>query len=295
MPLLYQEKHSDLVGVAASALSPMNIPVQHNHHGLLLNLRSVADVALTQAQIETDVEWISVHLTTKAKGIVKLLDRITPAEIFDLLNDYPEASFSTYTNAGCLYIPYTRPGRLRVQSWALSIGMADIEVYQLQVKFTAGLATVSKVEVIPVVDHVGERPLGEHIEMRIDTRPWATISEEPNIDMPHGETGTAIMTTHIGLGTAPGVIGNVIARLDDKTIYSDLDAAMNNFNLHRHGFTPNASYFHVPWDLDYEAMDVGNAKAFVLRLNWTTAPVVYRAVHELICGIVPSNPNVNIR
>jgi len=290
--ILYQQKHTNLKNVAASQLSTLDIPSRNNHHGLLLNFISVVPAALTQAQIETDVSWVSITLTMSNGKQIKIMDRMTPAEIFDLLNDFPEASKSTYTNAGSLYIPFTRPGQLRVQNWSLSLGMLDVDVYEVQVQFTAGLTTASVVEVIPVVDRLALRPLGEHIELRMDTRDWATISEEPNLDAPHKEPGTALMRYHIGLGSAPGVIENVDVQLDDTYPYTNLDAALNNFILHQRGFTPNADYFHVMCDKDFEPLDVGNAKTFINKWNWSTAPTDYRVVYELICGISP-NPNVN--
>jgi hypothetical protein len=223
---------------------------------------------------------------------IKIMDRLKPAEIFDLLNDFPEKSMSTYTNAGCMNIPFTRPGQLRVQNWALGLGMKDVNVYGLEVQFAAGLATAAKVSVIPVVDRLPMRPLGEHIELRVDTRDWASVSEEPNLDAPHKEPGTALLRYHIGLGSAPGVISNVEVQLDDTYPYTNLDAALNNFILHQRGFSPNADYFHVMLDKDFEPLDVGNAKTFINRWTWSTAPVNYRVVYELICGI-NQNPAVN--
>jgi hypothetical protein len=285
---LIQQKHADLPNVAASQLSTLNIPVRNNHHGLILNFLSVVPAPLTQANIETDVAWISVTLTQKGKQI-KILDRLTPAEIFDLLNDYREAALSTYTNAGCLYIPYSRPGQFRTQNWALALGMSDVDIYNLQVQFTAGLATTAVVEVIPVVDLEALRPLGEHVEMRVDTRDRAAVGVETIIDAPQREPGTVMAGYHIGLGTAPGVISNVEVILDKDVIYSDLDTAMNNFNMHRRRLTPNADYFHVPMDLDHSPQDVGNAKSFINRWTWSTAPVTYRVVYEMVCGLGQSN------
>ena len=287
--ILYQKKHADLPNVAASQLATMNIPCLNNHHALMLNFLSAAGVALTQAQIETDVSWVSVHLTKRGSQPIKILDRVTPAEIFDLLNDYPEKALSTYTNAGCMLIPYDRPGRFRAQNWALSLGMLDIDVYQVQVQFTAGLATAATIEVVPVVDMLPMRPLGEHIELRVDTRDRAAVGVETVIDAPHLEPGTAMIGYHIGLGSAPGVISNVQVEIDKETVYSDLDAAMNNLNLHRHRFSPNADYFHVPFDLDFEPLDVGTAKSFIQRWTWSTAPVTYRVIYEMVCGLGQPN------
>jgi len=285
---ILQRKFADLPNVGASNLSTINIPAMNNHHGLLLNFISAVPAALTQAQIETDVSWVSVTLTHGGKQ-VKILDRMTPAEIFDLLNDYPEAALSTYTNAGVLHIPYAMPGRFRAQNWVLALGMADVSVYNVQVQFSAGLATTATVEVVPEIDLEATRPLGEHVEWRIDTRDRAATGIETLIDAPHGEPGTAMFEYHIGLGTAPGVISNVAVTLDKNDIYTDLDAAMNNLNLHRRRRTPNADYFHVPLDLNHTPIDVGNAKEFIQKWTWGTAPVTYRVIYGLIAGIGQSN------
>ena len=287
--ILYQQKHADLPNVAASQLGMLHIPCLNNHHGLLLNFISAVPAALTQAQIETDVEWISVTLTGTNGKTIKILDRVTPAEIFDLLMDYPESAFSAYTNAGCLVIPYDRPGRFRAQNWSLGLGMADVKVYQLQVQFTAGLATAAVVEVVPIVDILPMRPLGEHIELRIDSRDRAATGLETVLDAPYGAPGTALVGYHIGLRSAPGVISTISVDIDKQSGYSDRDAAMNNLNLHRRRFTPNADYFHVPFDLDFEPLDVGNAKAFIQKWTWSTAPVTYRVVYELVCGLGLAN------
>jgi len=287
--ILYQQKHADLPNVAASQLGMLHIPCLNNHHGLILNFISAAGAALTQAQIETDVEWVSVTLTGQNGLTIKILDRVTPAEIFDLLMDYPEAAFSGYTNSGCMVIPYDRPGRFRAQNWSLGLGMLDVKVYQLQVQFTAGLTTAATVEVVPIVDILPMRPLGEHIELRIDSRDRAATGEETVLDAPSGEPGTAMVGYHIGLGSAPGVISTISVDIDKQRVYSDLDPAMNNLNLHRRRFTPNADYFHVPFDLDFEPLDVGNAKSFIQKWTWSTAPVTYRVVYELVCGLGLAN------
>ena len=288
--ILYQQKHADLPNVAASQLGMLHIPCLNNHHGLILNFISAVPAALTQAQIETDVAWVSITLTGKNGQTIKILDRVTPAEIFDLLMDYPEAAFSAYTNAGCLVIPFDRPGRFRAQNWSLGLGMLDVNVYQLQVQFTAGLSTAAVVEVVPIVDILPMRPLGEHIELRIYTRDRAAVGVETVLDAPSGEPGTAMVGYHIGLGSGPGVISKVSVDIDKQRIYSDLDPAMNNLNLHRRRFTPNADYFHVPFDLDFEPLDVGNAKSFIQKWTWiTTAPVTYRIVYEMICGLGLAN------
>ncbi len=64
---------------------------------------------------------------------------------------------------------------------------------------------------------------------------------------------------------------------------------MNNFNLRNAARTPNADYFHVPFDLDGDALPVGMANSFLQRWNWTTAPGAYTVWCEMIHGLGQEN------
>lgn len=283
------KKAGDLPSIAASALSTMNIPVQNNHHGLHLNCLD-GGVALTQGQIETDIDSVTIQLTT-AKGVVTIVDRLTPAEIFDLMNDYPNlAKDNTYVNAGDLYIPFTRPGRLRIPNMTLALGMADVQVYHLEVRLTAGLTNLDQIEVIPEVDLDAIRPLGEHCEWRLETRAFGAIAREQYLDAPKApEIGIALLATHIGLGTAPGVIDDIEVSGDGITIYDRISPAVNNFILHQRALTPNVDYWHVEFARNFIPLAASQFKSIVYRINWSTAPVAYRMVHEIIAGVGNAN------
>jgi len=287
--LLHQVKHADMPNVGASQTGTLALATANNHHGLLLNCISAVPAALTQAQIETDIASVTITVKQKDGPVIQLANELTPAFIFDCLNDYPNAGKAAYTNAGCLYLPYTRPGRLRAKNWTLAIGMADIESYQVQVEFTAGLATLAVMEVIPVFDRLPVRRLGEHIRIDPLTRATAGTGVETVLNLPSGEPGTAMLGYHLGLGAAPGVIANVESRMNNEIIYDSLDAAMNNRNLRDAGRTPNADYFHVAFDLDGDALPVGMASSFLQRWNWSTAPTAYTVWPEMIYGLGQSN------
>jgi len=287
--LLKQVKQADLLPIAASGTATKDIPALYNHHALLLNCISSGGTALTQAQIENDISSVTITLKQKGGGVIKLIDALTPAEILDLLNDYYDAGKATYTNAGVLRIPFTRP-HLFADVRALSIGMADIEQYNVKVVMASGLATLDTCELIAEYDTQPTRPLGQHIRVEPMTRPNVSTGEEHVDEVPYGEPGTALLGYHVTLGTTPGVISYVKSKINGQDIYDPLRPANNNLNLRNAGRTPNSDYFHVPFDLKGIALDVGSARSFVQKFNWTTAPgSTYKVIPEVIHGMNESN------
>lgn len=287
--LMKYVKQADLLPIAASGTPTKDIATLYNHHGLMLNCKSSGGTALTQAQIETDIGYVTVSIKRRGGGTIKIINRLTPAEIIDLLNDYYNAGKATYTNAGVLFIPFTRP-HLFADVRALSIGMADIEQYTLKVELTSGLTTLSTCEIVAVYDTQPTRPLGQHMVVETHSRPNVSTGEEDVDDLPYGEAGTAMLGYHIELGSTPGVISYVKSAVNGQDIYDELPAAINNLNLRDASRTPNSDYFHVPFDLKGVPLAVGAARSFMQKWNWTTAPgSTYKVVTEMIHGMGESN------
>ena len=63
-----------------------------------------------------------------------------------------------------------------------------------------------------------------------------------------------------------------------------MDTQMDTSLLTRR-FNADESSRFGPFDLDYEPLDVGNAKSFIQKWTWGTAPVTYRVIYEMVCGI----------
>lgn len=287
--LTYLKQAGNMPGIAASALCTFKIPVQNNHHGLHLNCLSAAGVALTQAQLINDIQSVTITLTTNS-GVAKIIDHLTPTEILFLMNNYPDLGRQTsYVNAGDLYIPFSRPGRVRLANMALSLGMKDVQNYNLEIQLTAGLATLATMQIIPEVDYEPLRPLGEHVQMRLETRAFGVIAVEQYIDAPHNEPGIGLLATHIGLGTAPGVVGDVTVEAGNLVMYDALNGALNNKILSKRGLTPQVGFFHIDYTRNFDFLPSSVIKSLVYRINWTTAPVSYRMVHEVLAGIGSSN------
>jgi len=287
--LLKQVKQADLLPIAASGTPTKDIAPLYNQHALLLNCEASGGGALTQAQLENDIASVTITLKQRAGGVIRLIDALTPAEILDLLSDYYDAGKASYTNAGVLRIPFTRP-HLFADIRALSIGMADIEQYNLKVVLTSGLSTLSTCEIIAEYDTQPIRPLGQHIRIEPHSRPNVSTGEEHVDDLPFGEPGTAMLGYHIELGSTPGVISYVKSKINGQDIYDPLKAATNNLNLQKAGRTPNGDYFHVPFDLKGVPLAVGEAKSFIQKINWTTAPgSTYKVVPEVIHGMGADN------
>jgi hypothetical protein len=281
-------KEADLPNVAQNALATMNIGNTFNHHGLWLEFTKAAGVAMTEAEIETDVEYVSVYVKQRGGDNIPLLRKIPPAQIFDLMNRYREASRSGYTYAGGLFIPYVREDlNILVNPWALVIGMLDIETYTLHVKFNDVVLTTVLVGVIPEVDKQPLRPLGEHIRFERWERNNATGGIEAVHDLPYGEPGTAMLAYHIY--DAVAAITNVEVKLDGDLIYTDLSDAQNDLILHRSRRTPQTNTFSVDFNRTGGVLPVGQARAFRHKWTWSAAPDGYDVYTDMIYNLGAKN------
>ena len=282
-------KEADLPGVAQNALCTMEIGTKFNHHGLALDFTKAAGVMMTEAEILTDVDTISLTVKVKNGPNIRLLKDIPAQVIFDILNEYPEQSKSAYTYAGLVYIPFTRDrlGTL-VDPNALVIGMLNIDHYILNLKFKDVVLTTVLVGVLPEVDKGPARPLGEYVSFERWERSHAAISKEHVTELPYGVPNTAMLGYHIDLG-ATGVCDDVEVRFDGEILHDPLTIAQNNLLLHRAGRTPVAGYFHVDFNRKGSALPVGIAKSFRQKFNWSTAPNAYDVYTEMVYNLGASN------
>ena len=285
----YVVKEADLAGVAQNALATMEIGTKFNHHGLMLDFRTAAGVALTEAQIIADVEKISLSVKVKGGPNIRLLKDIPAGVIFDLLNKYRETWKSGYTYTGVLYIPFTRPelGTL-VDPSALVLGMLGIDSYLLQVKFNDIVLTGASVGVLPEVDKGPARPLGEHIRFERWERTHAETGIEHVTELPHNEPNTAMLGYHIDLGPT-GVCDDVEVRFDGQIIHDPLKKTQNDLLLHRAKRTPVSGYFHVDFNRLGSCLPVGVGKSFRQKFNWSVAPNSYDVYTEMVYSLGAKN------
>lgn len=290
-------KEADLAGIVTDALCTMEIGTKFNHHGLLLDCRTAAGVALKKSEIETQVDTISLSVKVKDGPNIRLLKEIPVEVIFDILNEYREQWKSAYNyNAallGILYIPFTRPELgILVDPSALVLGMLDIDSYLLQVKLkTLGEpAALASIAVIPEVDKGPARPLGEHIRFERWERAFGSTGIEHVTELPFGEPNTAMLGYHIDQG-ATGTIDDVEVRFDGQIMHDPLNIAQNALLLHRAKRTPVAGYFHVDFNRWGGALPVGVAKSFRQKFNWNiaAAPNSYDVYTEMIYSLGAKN------
>lgn len=283
----YLVKEADLAGVASDALCTMKIGNKFNHHGLMLDFTK-AGVMSTEAEIIAEITSISLSIKIKGGPSIRLLKDIPPHVLFDILNKYRETSKSAYAYAGCLYIPFTRPGLgTLVDPSALVIGMLDIESYMLQVQ-CGTLTTIDNIGVLPEIDKGPARPLGEHIRFERFERNHGDTGIENVTTLPFGEPNTAMLGYHIYHDTPCGV-RDVEVRFDGQIIHDPLTVAQNNILLHKAGRTPITNYFHVDFNRLGSALPVGIAKSFRQKIYWTTAPIGYDIYTEMIYGLGSKN------
>jgi len=143
-------------------------------------------------------------------------------------------------------------------------------------------------QIVPEVDKGPLRPLGGHCEWRLEQRAWAAVAVEQYLEVPK-EKGVGLLATHIGLGTAPGVIGDFSAQFDDLVSYDQCLASLNNKVLHSKQLTPNVGFWHADYCRNRVPLFMDKVKSSIYRINWTTAPVAYRMIHEIVAGMNDKN------
>lgn len=283
----YMVKEADLAGIGQNALCTMEIGTKFNHHGLCLEFTD-GGVVMTEAQIITDVESVSLSVKVRGGENIRLLKDIPARQIFELLNKYRETWKSGYTYTGVLYVPFTRPELgILVDPSALVLGMLDIDHYLLQVKFNDVVLLCDKVTVAPEVDKGPDRPLGEHIRFEKWERTHAEISVEHVTELPFGEPNTALLGYHIY--DTVGVCNDVEVRFDGGIVHDPLTIEQNHILLHRAKRTQQSDYFHVDFNRYGGALPVGVAKSFRQKFNWTTAPDSYVVYTEMIHSLGAKN------
>jgi len=281
-------KEADLPGIAQNALCTMEIGTKFNHHGLMLDFTKAAGVSMTEAEILTDVDTISLSVKVKGGKNIRLLKDVPALTIFDVLNEYREQWKSAYTYTGCLYIPFTRRNLgMLVDPDALVIGMLDIEHYLLQLKFKDVVLTTVLVGVLPEVDKAPPRPLGEHIVFERWERTHSVATVESVTQLPFGEPNTAMLGYHIH--HTAGTLDDVEVRFDGEVMHDPLTDAQNNLLLHRARRTPITNYFHVDFNRKGSALPVGVAKSFRQKFNWSVAPNGYDVYTEMLYNLGAKN------
>ena len=283
----YMVKEADLAGIGQNALCTMEIGTKFNHHGLCLEFTD-GGVVMTEAQIITDVEAISLSVKVRGGENIRLLKDIPPRQIFEILNKYREEWKSGYTYTGVLYIPFTRPELgILVDPSALVLGMLDVSHYLLQVKYNDVVLLCDKCSVAPEVDKGPDRPLGEHIRFEKWERTHAEISVEHVTELPFGEPNTAMLGYHIY--DTVGVCKDVEVRFDGGIVHDPLTIEQNHLLLHRAKRTQQTNYFHVDFNRYGGALPVGVAKSFRQKFNWTTAPDSYVVYTEMLHNVGAKN------
>jgi len=283
----FMVKEADLAGIGQDALCTMEIGTKFNHHGLCLEFTD-GGVVMTEAQIITDVESISLSVKVRGGANIRLLKDIPARQIFEILNAYRETWKSGYTYTGVLYVPFTRPELgILVDPSALVLGMLDVSHYLLQVKFNDVVLLCDKVTVAPEVDKGPDRPLGEHIRFEKWERTYATATVEHVTELPFGEPNTAMLGYHIY--DTVGVCDDVEVRFDGGIVHDPLTIEQNHLLLHRAKRTQQTNYFHVDFNRYGGALPVGVAKSFRQKFNWSTAPDSYVVYTEMIHNLGAKN------
>ena len=258
--------------VGASGVGFGVIPTEMNVHFIDLYLTASAGTVLTRAQMIADIDSIEIKLNGE------LIVDSTPTYLLDLYKFHFDKFGALSAPEGVLRIPFVRKN---LPVWGLNrafaLGMKRSNgqgwnSLSYKVKFTSGLTTLAKAEIIVVGDSYPSEPTGQHIRILQTTRDltdtgWLRI---PDFNV----TPQGILAYHI-LDTNPTRFRVTKGRdqVMGDTPYETLKIMMDEA-----GRTPQTNWTHLPFDL------ANNVNGF----EWLSGYVQQNAwLIELYAGTAP--------
>jgi len=237
----------NLASVAASAVNTFEIKTGNNIHQIQLKFNSVVPAPLTRAQLITDVAGVRAWING---------DLIFDRTATQILDDYK----FNFDHFGALAAPlgvlpitfmnHKLPVWDQRRGFALGMlksngtpGQGPYNALTMEVTMTAGVATAVTGEVHVVSDQYAQEPTGMHIRRLRTTRDLLAVGENIINDLPRTYYG--LLNVHI--------VTNLMTRLsvvyDNSFLYRDLDVDSLAILMDQAGYTPQAAYAHIPFNL----------------------------------------------
>lgn len=265
-------RYGDVPNVGASGFGSGTINIRKTVQSIRFRFLSAAGVALTRAQLITDVA--SVRILMSGTPIVDL----TATQILDLYKYYRDSNVALAAPLGELVIPF---GRWDLPVWGLNrafgLGMVrkngmGYHTLAYEVTFTAGLATAASCQVHVQHDLYKEEPLGYHVRRLRTTRSFAGTGEQVIDDLPRTPFG--VLAYHFS--AAVGTMTQITVIKDGDLVFDQTPIDTITVLAKEAGRTAQAAMFSVPFDLandlnGYE--ELGNAvREWNVKPSWSVAP-----------------------
>jgi len=263
----------DLSPIGASNRATGSIETMRTIHWIHLNCLSAAGVGLTRAQMITDI----ASITVKMNG-VPLVNGISVTELLDLYKYWFDSKVA-YTPVGNLSIPCVRnnlpvAGFNRAFGWGMKAPGGGQNSLTIEIVQTAGLVTLSQVEVYYEYDLFPPEPLGQHVRLTPYTRSFTGTGILDITDLPK-EKAEAVLAYHFH--DTAGTMTSIEVIHNNVQVFERVPMDVLNIRAHRAGRTRQANYFHVDFAVQNDLanglpMGVGTCWQLALRPSYSVTP-----------------------
>jgi len=263
----------NLASVAASAVNTFEIKTGNNIHQIQLKFNSVVPAPLTRAQLITDVAGVRAWING---------DLIFDRTATQILDDYK----FNFDHFGALAAPlgvlpitfmnHKLPVWDQRRGFALGMlksngtpGQGPYNTLTMEVTMTAGVATAATGEVHIVSDQYAQEPTGMHVRRLRTTRDLLAIGENIINDLPRTYYG--LLNVHI----VTALMSRLSVVYDNSYLYRDVDVDSLAILMDQAGYTPQAGYAHIPFNLGedlWSNFPFAGLSRFELLPTFTAAP-----------------------
>ncbi len=270
-------RQATLGPISAGSVATASIPADGFHTGLYLYAETSGGVALTPAQIKTDIGLITVYHDGVAVASLTATEAL-------LMQEYYGDAFGEENQDGVIPIPFIEPHLpTDKQRVGYGHGMEDINNYTIEVKITS----VTQVATLHAfAEFTDERaPLGPHFRITRYSRNFGQAAEEEINDLPKNNPAMGYMALFL-ISTA--VVTDFTVRYNNRIILGDVPTNLNKQRQLANWRTPQDGMTVIDFGLSRDLggfIPMAGCQDFRVTLNWATAPDAYILLAKQVYGV----------
>jgi hypothetical protein len=272
-------------GTTAGAKVYGTIPTTGTHTALYLRCLTSGGVALTAAQIASNLANITIRLD--GEQIIQ-----ADAQFLLALQQYYAACDNAANVAGVLPIFYTRrylpTPEQRVRT---ALGMNGKSSYAVEIDLGSTITQITGGEIQVFAERLDvDLPLGEHIVIKKIPQSYGSIGTHEITDLPGlRDASKAYLAIHAYCTTGSCVMSKAAVIANSADVFSALPADLQQVRLERAMRDPQSNYYHIDFALQNHYMSrlrMGNIVDFRQQLTFTgAAPTNYTLYTEQLVDI----------
>jgi hypothetical protein len=270
-----------IAGVANGAFLTADIPNRGTHYGVFLRGRTAAGVLLTPAQLNADIDLITLRINGEPKI------ELTCTEALMLQQHYGAADSADNVN-GIVPIPL-HPRNLATwqEKRALAWGMKDVRSFTIEINLAAALAQLSSLE-LWTLSSDEERNLGTHVLVRRFGQNYASTGEHEITSLLKDTAEIAYKSLFINKPGA-STITAVSVKADGVLVYDRVPEELNQVIIEDGKQQVQTGYYPVCFDSNGDLsgmLSMAGIKDFRPQVTWATAaPNSYMIIAEIYAGL----------